>query len=255
MRDGVDLSRSVENEHYCMRFCAALDLPTAHTSIEDFEGHRVLVVQRFDRRITRDGELVRIAQEDCCQALSVPPAIKYQADGGPGMVDILSLLKASDSPEEDQRQFLKAQMAFWLLGALDGHAKNFSIFLYAGGGFRLTPLYDVMSAQPLVDAHQLQHKQMKLAMSVGDRRHYLIETIQPRHFLQTAKRAGVPDETIYAIAAELETTVPKALQATADLMPKDFPQAICSSIANAVARRLEIFKRGIGPAESSTWKQ
>ena len=93
---GIDLNRSVENEHLCLRLTAALGLPSANTEIADFDGERVLVIERFDRRWTRDNRLLRLPQEDCCQALSVPPTLKYDADGGPGMADILDLLKASD---------------------------------------------------------------------------------------------------------------------------------------------------------------
>jgi hypothetical protein len=80
-------------------------------------------IERFDRLWTRDGRLLRLPQEDCCQALSVPPTRKYEPDGGPGMRQILDLLKASDEPEADQRTFLKAQIVFWLLGARTGTRK------------------------------------------------------------------------------------------------------------------------------------
>ena len=129
--NGIDLSQSIENEHFCMRLTASFGLPTARTEIREFAGRRALVVERFDRLHTRDGRLLRLPQEDCCQALSVPPPRKYEPDGGPGMRQILDLLKASDEPEVDQRLFLKAQIVFWLLGATDGHAKNFSIALLA----------------------------------------------------------------------------------------------------------------------------
>jgi serine/threonine-protein kinase HipA len=76
-------------------------------------------------------------------------------------------LKASDNPAEDQRFFVRAQLVFWLLGATDGHAKNFSLFIHPGGGFRLTPLYDVMSAQPTLDAHQIPRKKMRLAAALN----------------------------------------------------------------------------------------
>ncbi len=129
LRAGQDLSQSVENEFLCAQILNALALPVAKTSIADFEDQRALVVERFDRHWTRDGRLLRLPQEDCCQALGVPPTRRYQSDGGPGIADILELLKGSDKPQDDQKQFLKAQMAFWLLGATDGHAKNFSVFL------------------------------------------------------------------------------------------------------------------------------
>ena len=135
-----------------MRILAELDMPVANTEVSDFNGTRALVIERFDRVWTQDSRLLRRPQEDCCQALSCPPARKYQRDGGPGIAEILEFLKASDQPASDQRQFMKAQIVFWLLAATDGHAKNFSVFLYPGGGFELTPLYDVLSTQHLFDA-------------------------------------------------------------------------------------------------------
>ena len=145
----------------------------------DFGGRRTLVVERFDRRWTRDGRLLRLPQEDCCQALSIPPTRKYQSEGGPGMREIITLLKASDAPEADIAVFVRANIMLWLLGATDGHAKNFSIFLAPGGGFRMTPLYDVLTAQPSLAAHQIQQKKFRLAMSVGKNRHYEIHDILP----------------------------------------------------------------------------
>jgi serine/threonine-protein kinase HipA len=163
LQNGIDLSNSVENEFYCLKLLAAFDLPVTHAEIYAFGETKALVVERFDRRWTKDGRLLRLPQEDCCQALSIPPTRKYQSDGGPGMVEILKLLQGSDSSIEDQRIFFQAQIVSWLIGATDGHAKNFSIFLGPGGAFRLTPLYDVLTAQPSLDARQIRRQQMKLA--------------------------------------------------------------------------------------------
>ena len=126
-----------------------------------FGKRTVLVVERFDRRWTANERLLRLPQEDCCQALSISPTQKYQSDGGPGIVQILQLLRGSDDPLSDQRAFLKANIVFWLMGATDGHAKNFSVFLRPGGRFRLTPLYDVISAQPSVDSKQVLWKNFR----------------------------------------------------------------------------------------------
>jgi serine/threonine-protein kinase HipA len=238
---GIDLSQSVENEHLCMRLTAAFGLPTAQTQMQEFSGRRTLVVERFDRRWTRDGRLLRLPQEDCCQALSVPPPRKYEPDGGPGIGDILELLKASDEPQVDQRLFLKAQIVFWLLGATDGHAKNFSIFLLPGGRFRLTPLYDVMSAQPNVDAGQIRHNRMKLAMAVGDKRHYVIDSIAPRHFLQTAAKYGVPPVLVQGIMDEIEKDADRAIDVAVKNLPSQFPEEITSSIIEGVRRRRRLF--------------
>jgi serine/threonine protein kinase HipA of HipAB toxin-antitoxin module len=124
---------------------------------------RVLAIERFDRIWTRDHRLLRMPQEGCCRALSIPPSRKHESEGGPGVRDLTELLKGSDPPDEDQKTVFKAQIVFWLLGATDGHAKNFSIWLAPGGRFRLAPLYDIVSTQPSVDAGQLSHNQMKTA--------------------------------------------------------------------------------------------
>lgn len=240
--NGVDLSRSVENEQLCMRLSSALGLPTADTSVRDFAGPRAVVVTRFDRQWTRDARLIRLPQEDCCQALSVPPGRKYQSEGGPGIREILQSLKASDDPDGDQKLFIRAQIVFWLLGATDGHAKNFSVFLHPGGGFRLTPIYDVMSTQPLFDANQIQRKQMRLAMSVGDNRHYVLDTIRPRHFMQSAEQAGVPADVVQSIMSDLLTLAPTATESVLQRLPDDFPQDIERSIVSGFQRRLELIE-------------
>ena len=243
--NGIDLSRSVENEHLCLGLAAALGLPSAATEIADFEGERVLVVERFDRLWTGDGRLLRLPQEDCCQALSVPPSLKYDADGGPGMTDILDLLRGSDDPEADRRMFVKAQIVFWLLGATDGHAKNFSIFLKPGGRFRMTPLYDVMSAQPSVDAGRLRENGFRLALAVGDNRHYAIDRILPRHFAQTAAREGVPAHAIDEICGELAEGAEPAMETVVASLPGDFPADLADSIASGLRRRLRPIERAL----------
>ncbi|HEX7076081.1 MAG TPA: type II toxin-antitoxin system HipA family toxin [Hyphomicrobiaceae bacterium] len=246
-RGNYDLSHSVENEHMCLEIMRALGLPAARTEIADFAGTRALVIERFDREWTKDGRLLRVPQEDCCQALSVPPTRKYQSDGGPGMVEVFALLKASDDPAHDQLVFMKAQIAFWLLGATDGHAKNFSIFLYPGGGFELTPLYDVMSAQDLHDKKQIQRKGMKLAMSVGDNRHYHIHEIHPRHYRQTADRAGLPDGMADMALEQVADALPDAIEAVCAALPVGFPAKLRDSVAKGALKRRDIIAAATTP--------
>lgn len=236
--NGIDLSDSVENEFYCLRLLAAFGLPVNRAEIATFGKTKALVLERFDRRWTGDGRLLRLPQEDCCQALSVPPGKKYQSDGGPGIAEILQLLKASDTPEEDQKLFLKAQILFWLIGATDGHAKNFSLFLGSRGRFHLTPLYDVLSAQPSLIARQIHKKQMKLAMFVGDNRHYAIEYVKGRHFIQSAERAGLPAALAREVLADVAGRAKRALQEMEGNLPKGFPGFIHDSISAGVTSRL-----------------
>jgi len=237
--NGIDLTHSVENEYLCLKILQGLGLAAANAEMATFGEKRVLVVERFDRLQTADKRLLRLPQEDCCQALSVPPNLKYESDGGPGIEDILHLLEGSDDPVADQRSFLKANIAFWLLGATDGHAKNFGVFLSPGGRFRLTPFYDVISAQPSVDAKQILYKQFRLAMAVGAKRHYKIMWIAPGHFFETARKSGVGERIVRDIIEDLRNSAPAVLDAVASGLPKDFPESVANSIQKGVKRRLK----------------
>ena len=235
--NGIDLSNSVENEYLCLKLLAALGVPTATAEIADFGDRRTLVVERFDRLWTKDGRLLRRPQEDTCQALSIPSTRKYQSDGGPGVRDIVELLKGSDRPIEDIAAFLRANIVFWLIGATDGHAKNFSVFLGPGGRFSMTPLYDVLTAQPSLDANQIRRNKFKLAMSVGKNRHYAIQDVLPRHIVQTADLAGVGRPTVRAIFEDLAANAERKLnEAVADL-PSGFPESLVTSVLAAAVHR------------------
>jgi len=236
--NGLNLSNSVENEYYCLKLIEAFGLPVNQATIHTFGGTRALVIERFDRRWTSGGRLIRLPQEDCCQALSVPPAAKYQSDGGPGMVRILDLLKGSDTPAEDQATLIRAQLLFWLIGATDGHAKNFSIFLAPGGSFRLTPLYDVLTAQPGLDARQIRNNQMKLAMSLGNNNHYRFEGIHVRHFVQTGEKAGLPKSLVRDTMEDIANKAEGALNTIEANLQEGFPEEIHTTVKAAVTERL-----------------
>ena len=238
LQNGIDLSNSVENEYFCLKLLGAFGLPVNVAEIHTFGDTKALVIERFDRQMTKDGRLLRIPQEDFCQALSCPPTRKYQNEGGPGMADILDRLKAGDTPADDQKNFLKAQILFWLMGATDGHAKNFSVFLGAGGTFSLTPFYDVLTAQPSLDARQIERKQMKLAMFAGDGRHYRIDEISGRHFVQTTERAGLPGAMAIDALEEVAKAADSAMDAVGKQLPKGFPEEIHASVLQGFTTRL-----------------
>jgi serine/threonine-protein kinase HipA len=235
--NGVDLSNSVENEYLCLKLMEGLGVPAAKVEIADFGGRRTLIVERFDRHWTRDTRLLRLPQEDCCQALSVPPTRKYQSDGGPGMQQVINLLKGSDTPDADITTFVRANIIFWLLGATDGHAKNFSVFITPGGRFRMTPAYDVLTAQPNLDAGQIRGKNFKLAMSVGKNRHYDVHGVMPRHFLQTADLAGVGLPTVRSIIEDLGEGARRKAATVIEALPQDFPVQLIDSVMTAISER------------------
>lgn len=235
----IDMSDSVQSEFVSLKLCGALGLDVAEAEIETFEDQLALSVTRFDRLWTEDNRLLRLPQEDFCQALSVPSTQKYQRENGPGVLRILDRLKESDLPNEDRKAFFKAQMVFWLIGATDGHAKNFSIAHQPGGGFKLTPLYDILSSQPIVDVGRIQHNRYKLAMSVGNNNRSRVDAVQKRHFEQTAEAAGMPKGVVNELAEELQSKLPGALEAIAALADNTVPLALIESIAGGARSRME----------------
>jgi serine/threonine-protein kinase HipA len=222
----------------------AFGLPIAACDIARFGRHKVLVVERFDRE-RYPKWLARLPQENFCQVFGIPPELKYEAQGGPGMAGILDGLRRSDQSELDRRRFLKAQLLFWLLAALDGHAKNFSIRLEAGGRFHLTPLYDVMSAWPVRGNGPkfFDPKKLKLAMAVaGKNRHCLLGEIRRRHWNGAAKR-NAPGQDFEPTIAEVLAAVPAAVAKVSAALPADFPARVSDPIIQGLLRQAELLAR------------
>lgn len=234
--NGADFTDTPWNEWFCLQLCKAFGLPVAKAEVRLFGAKPVIIIERFDR-VWENGILYRIPQEDLCQANGIFPTKKYQSDGGLGIVDILKFLNGAANPRQDKLTFMKAQIVFWLLSAIDGHAKNFSIYL-TPGGYELTPLYDVMSAAPYPEFSP--HK-IKLAMSVGDKRHYKVKEIFSRHFYQTAWKGGIAKEDMDVIFGEIKYRLKKGFdeliaKAVACKMPKACYTAIHEMVENNAKR-------------------
>ena len=244
----ADFSTSVDNEWLCLRVLAAYGLPTARADIASFGNQRVLVVERFDRTVSRDGtRLLRLMQEDFCQATGTSPLVKYENEGGPGLMQLFDLTQQSMAAEQDLRTLMAAQVLFWLLRAPDGHAKNFSIQLLAGqaGRFRLTPMYDVMSAYPVIGEgpNQWAARDLKLAMAlIGKSRHDHFHAIRRRHFNSTARKVGY-GETAEPLLRELIERTPAVVDQVRAELPAGFSQEVADKVLGgllAAARALEL---------------
>lgn len=241
----ADFSTSIENEWLCARLARAYGLPVAECAIETFGRHKVLAVTRFDRRLI-DGWWARLPQEDFCQAKGLPPGRKYEQDGGPGITRILDVLRGSDDAEFDRTNFLTAQLLFWMLAAPDGHAKNFSIAIEAQDHFRLTPLYDVMSAWPVIGEgpRELHWKQVKLAMAVRTRNaHYRMGEIQRRHWNEVAK-ANAVGPNFEAVIQKLITLTPAVIDSVSSELPPEFPNVVSDRIFAGLVRQAKRLEGG-----------
>lgn len=166
------LAHQALNEFVCMRAAAGLGINAAQVEYTEFEGDQgvepAIIIERYDRRADADGHVVRLHQEDLCQALGCLPDNKYTMYGGPSVFDVLQLLSSTGATaQESVVGFLQMLFFNYLIAGTDAHAKNYSIILSADGSRRLAPMYDVASIAPYVDRAQWRVKPPKLVMSIG----------------------------------------------------------------------------------------
>jgi serine/threonine-protein kinase HipA len=132
-------------------------------------------------------------------------------------------------------------LLFWLLAAPDGHAKNFSLFLEAKGRYKLTPLYDIMSAWPVIGdgPKQFQCQKVQLAMAAHSKNaHYKMATIQRRHWSEVAKVNGMGENFEPAIQ-HFMSQAPLAIEAVAKRIPTGFPQVVSDTIFEGIRAQVK----------------
>ncbi|MEX3856857.1 type II toxin-antitoxin system HipA family toxin [Paraburkholderia sp. BR10923] len=236
----ADMRTSVENEWLCSRIVAAYGLPVARCEIARFDEQKVLIVERFDRRLSSDATwIVRLPQEDMCQATGTSALHKYESDGGPGIEAIMEILAGSARATTDRRNFFATQLVFWLLAATDGHAKNFSIAHLPRNRYEATPLYDVLSAHPIIGsgAGRLAAQKVKLAMAVrGKNVHYLLNQIQRRHWVAEGQRVGFSATDVDALIDQLSAQTETVIDTVSSRLPPDFPLDVADAVFDGMRR-------------------
>jgi serine/threonine-protein kinase HipA len=196
------------NEHLCLRSLEQAGVITAKTDFTSFDGVEAIVVARYDRLRLPD-QIVRLHQEDMCQALSVWPQNKYTSSGGPSAVDISRLLSKVAS-QRDVDRFTDAVIAQYLLGAPDGHAKNYSVIL-DGEDVTLAPIYDVASILPY--PREAGSSLDRVAMSIAG--HNKFGDVTMRHIERFASNTGTDPDRLVARTREMATILPTAIADTA----------------------------------------
>jgi len=237
----LDMRESVENEYLCLALARTLGFAVPDASIIYAGKMKALAVQRFDRRWNhQQTQLLRLPQEDMCQAFGLPSALKYESDGGPGIADIMQFLMGSSNALEDRYSFMKFQVFQWLIGATDGHAKNFSVFIERGGSYRLTPFYDIISVFTSMGGNGLNIRDLKLAMSLkaSKGRKNEIDKIFPRHFLTTAKAVNFDLNRMIEIIDFFIAEMAVAMEQVTRTLPTDFPQRIVDPLFDNSLRML-----------------
>lgn len=135
---------------------------------------------------------------------------------------------------------MASQVLFWMLEAPDGHAKNFTIFIGPGGIFRLAPLYDILSASPLVATGKLSRSKVKLAMKLlGKNRRNRINDIEPEHFISTAKACGMPESFMLEILQHFADQTKPVIKQLNSMLPDNFPKAVSCPIFDSLRAKAQ----------------
>jgi len=195
------------NECVTAELARRCGLPVVSTTLVELDGTRACLVERYDRIATSD-RLVRLHQEDFCQALGLPPTKKYEQDGGPSFRQCFALLEeASTEPLLDTELLLRWQMMNALLGNADGHAKNLSLLYGQDGSVRLAPFYDLVCtlAYPSLSG--------ELALKIGGGSS--LGRIGPRHFDQLSEDCGLGARWVRSVALALAEKLLEVIGSTA----------------------------------------
>jgi serine/threonine-protein kinase HipA len=200
---------TVENEAFCMTLARRMGLPVAEAIIRKNQD-TILVVTRYDRERKRDGTVVRLHQEDFCQALGILPEQKYESEGGPSLQQCFVLLKEhSIRPAADQKALLGWVAFNVLIGNADAHAKNLSI-LFTNKGPRLAPFYDLLSTQVYPTLAE------RFAMKIG--RENRARWLHPRHWERFAETVSLKPRYVLNRVADMASRIVSVAEAVA----KDF---------------------------------
>ena len=217
---------SVFNEFFCMRLAAKCGIPAAECDILTLNGEPFYTVTRFDRE-TMDGITMRLHQEDFCQLLNVPPKLKYQEDGGPGIEECMRRMTEIKMPAAGKLGFVRLLIFNFLTGNCDAHAKNYAV-LYRNGRPSFAPAYDLLSTMVYDSIAK------RFAMSIGGETRMGMLTRD--HFAELARRCDLNPKLVLAELSRLAEMLPRTAQTLADELNAIHPCGIYESIVREIGK-------------------
>lgn len=232
-----------ENEHICLGLARSLGLPTAQSKVIRFGEEIAIVIERYDRQ-PRGNDIIRVHQEDVCQALGIMPTKKYQNEGGPTPADIVELLRTYSTNRQTDVDTFTAALGFnWLIAGTDAHAKNYSLLL-SGPHVRLAPLYDVASILPY---DKIDLRKTKLAMKIGGE--YKLSLIGLRQWQKFAREARIDaDKLIETLIAMSKQLPDEAKVAQARAREEGLAEPIVTRLVTQLIERAGECSRLLGTA-------
>jgi serine/threonine-protein kinase HipA len=225
------------NEAFCLALAGRLGLPVVEAALRRAEDVTYLAVRRYDRRPGPDGAIVRVHQEDLCQALALPPTRKYQADGGPTLIDCLDLIRAaSRHPERDVETLVRAVALDYLIGNNDAHGKNFSLVRNPARGVGLAPLYDLGCTE--------LYPGLPRSLAIRVDAEESAEELRPRDWRALAERAGISPTVLERWARPLAARAPgEARVLASEFRAAGWGASIPNRLSAFVGRRASALER------------
>jgi serine/threonine-protein kinase HipA len=225
----IDSAAYPQNEHFCLSLAAALGLPVARSEVVEFVDEVAIAVERFDR-IRTDTGIVRIHQEDLCQALAIFPSEKYENEGGPGPRKIVDAIRMYClDPEHDVGNFVAALAYNWVVGGTDAHAKNYSLRIIAGSQVSHAPLYDVSSALPYTTAES----KIELSMAIGGQ--YKLAEIGALQWRKLLRDLGLVEDVVRSAMIEMADRIPDL---ASDLLVRCNANGLAHPVLDLLASRV-----------------
>jgi len=236
LKPQIDFDHHALNEHFCLNLAKQSGLPVPTTQVIPFGDLQVIVVKRYDRRLTSDGHYLRIHQEDFCQALNIHPSRKYQNEGGPSIPDIITLLrKHSIDAQIDIDNFLRALALNWVLLGTDAHAKNYSLLIASQSSFRLAPFYDIASFLPYVKKSESQ--KVKFAMKYGHE--YLDCKIDQKQWRHLATDSKLKPDYVLSLITDYLNQIETLLPDVHSLVSKKHRDPFLDKLCGLIKKRLK----------------
>jgi serine/threonine-protein kinase HipA len=230
-----------ENEHICLMLARNLGLPAAQSKVRRFKDEVAIVVERYDRQ-QKGNEIIRVHQEDTCQALGIMPTKKYQNEGGPSPANIIELFRTySTDRDADLDTFVTALGFNWLIAGTDAHAKNYSLLL-SGPDVRLAPLYDIASILPY---EEVDLRKAKLAMKIGGE--YRVELIGLRQWQKFAREVRTNADQLVEVLISLAKHLPDEVASARTLAREEgLDNALIDHLAKQLIDRAHECQRSLG---------
>lgn len=216
-------------------------LNVAEAKIYRIGDNNACLVSRYDRIMTPQGVLLRLHQEDFCQAMGLPSSRKYEQEGGPTFQQCYQLIKdVSAEPIVDCEQLLRWLVFNLLIGNTDAHAKNLSLLYNFDGRIRLAPFYDLVST---LSFHNLSRN---MSMRIGSRSDP--GQIGPRQFDILADECGLRSVWLRAFVLDMAEIVSEAINDGLDRLIVDpvMYQRVIPTVRKQTEHVRNIFRQAAG---------